>query len=1239
MKKTTLKRCNPLFFFFILLFICYSTTSSAQCSGTICGPNLIPNPSFEIPTSLCVGGAHHYLHTDKSPVQDWYGVTTSYGAKSGSNPDNFNDNCLGNGANSTVTCGAGTGSVGFYTTGGREYVQAKLNTPLIAGHRYCFSIKVRSFYLKGENDGLGAWFHNKGKIDIETMNNGSTFLGPGSLLNATPQIQNTGLITGTCKTVSGTFCAQGGESWVVLGNFKSDANTDYDIAGFLIVDDVSLKENNCLTITNITSTADSVCPGSCATLTANPSGGSGTYTYLWSTGETTKSIKACPTVSPAKYKCTVSSSVGCSATITVADSFTLYFKPYVPSPTITTSGTTTICTNDSVTLTSSVAPNYLWSPGGKTTQSIKVGTSGVYTVTVKHPVSACNTTSASITVTVNTLPVLNVSGATNTPSSCDMNDGSLKGVTATGAPTLTYSWNSNPVQTTPDLIGVGAGTYVLTVTDGNGCKKTISAIITNKQSPPAPTLKAVSATICVGTSTILYVSGADATFKYDWKGPGGNTISTNDSVFINNAQLSDDGVYKVTATKFGCSGASTDLKLTVNALPKIDTTTMVSHQTSCGLKDGSVTGIKVTGVPVLKYSWDGGPSTTNTPDLTGAGIGTHTLTVTDGNGCMEKTTAKVWNKDTPDSATVKATSSTICEGLKTVLYVNPSDPSITYTWKTPSGGTVINDSIILDPVKLTDGGTYTITATKSNCPSEPAHATLVVNRAPDHEKITLSNNVICEGDTVTINAANPKPGVSYNVYTTATGNTPIGTTPLKIFPSVTTKYYMEAKSSSGCSQLTERDTATIHVYTAPIIPPPIASNSTICEGKSTVINVQNPATGGVVYNVYDALTGGKLLGQTPLTITLVKTTTMYVEAVTTKGCKQITGRQPITITVNPTPAGPKIAVENPTGNYICDGLTAKLISSIPTGIKWSTGETTPSILVKKAGTYTVYYTDANGCASLQDSVQITIKTPPKVDASNYIVDTVRCNATIGGIHGVVVNNGTAPYTYKWYETSNPGTTVGNDLVLQGVPSGKYTLIVTDKNGCQAKLSDVFIPTKGGIIAHLSGNPTTGFLPLNVDLTTKTSGVGKVIDYVWVLDGRLLGTTDSKTNTYAIKNLPYGDHVVQVTVRDSNGCKSVDYLPIFVNTPVKVSDVNIFTPNNDGHNDVLIFPLEGIKALQGKIYDRWGLKMFEWNDPEKGWDGKVESGEAAPEGTYYYILTYIDYYDNTHTKAGCVQLMR
>ncbi len=1243
--STLLQRFNSILFLFLLTISLHN--AKAQCTGTTCGSNLVPNPGFELTTTYC-GSGDGELYTDISPVQDWFGTRSSTSTNSQDlvGADYYNVNCPSSDNGPRCNASDGDGSVAIYIkhlgSSARESIQAKLKAPLKKGHMYCISMKVFTTWSGVETDGLGAWVHNKGKIDVNTMNGGSSFLGAGTLLNAKPQVENDPgvMFTNNCRIFSKTFCADGGEDWIMISNFRKDADTYLNkFPGIIRIDNVSLQEVNCLTISSITASADSVCPGSCADLTANATGGNGTYTYLWSTGETTKKITVCPTVTGTKYTCIVNSSVGCAAFVQATDSVTIHFKAFIPAPTITVTGTPTMCTGDSVILTSSTAPSYKWNTN-QTTKSIVVKTSGIYTVTVKHPVSGCNTASASVSVVVNTLPVLNLSGLINTSSSCDVKDGSLKGVVATGTPGFSYYWNSTPVQTTPDLVNVGPGVYTLTVTDGNGCKKSTTGTITNKPAPNPPTLQAASPAICVGTNTTLFVTGADPSYTYSWTDPSSNVISSSDIVYINNAQLKDGGVYKVTATKYGCTGASASLTLTVNPLPVIDTTTWISHQTSCGLKDGSITGIKVTGAPTLKYAWDGGPQTTTTPDLTGAGIGTHTLVVTDGKGCVQSTTGKVWNKYTPDSATVKSTSAVICEGLPTTLYVSPSDPTITYKWITPSKDTIINDSIILSNSKVKDAGTYTVTATKANCTSLESHSILIVNPAAISQKVTITKNIICEGDSTIIDAALHMPGITYNIYTQSSGGAPIGAAPLKVYPKVTTTYYMEATTGSNCRQLTARDTVTIIVNPAPVVQPPVASNAIICEGKSTTIDVLNPVA-GITYNVYSASTGGALLGQTPFTTSLVKTTTFYIEAQTIKGCVQTTGRIPITITVNPTPIGPKIWVQgtNNNPNHICDGLSAILTSSIPTGISWSTGATTASITVTKAGVYTVYYTDSHGCASLKDSVDIKINTPPKVDVSNYIVDTVRCNATIGGIHGIVINSGTAPYTYNWYEAGDPTKTVSTDLILQGVGSGKYTLVVTDNNGCKDQLSNVFIPTKGGIVAHLSSNPTTGFLPLDIVVTTGISGTGVPIDYVWSLNGHVLGTTDGKTNTYSIKGLPYGEHVIQVNVRDMNGCKSVDYLTIFVNTKIHFNDVNIFTPNGDGTNDILIFPTEGVKAMTGKIYDRWGLKLFEWSDMTTGWDGNTDSG-PAPDGTYYYIINYTDVYDApAHSASGFIELLR
>lgn len=87
---------------------------------------------------------------------------------------------------------------------------------------------------------------------------------------------------------------------------------------------------------------------------------------------------------------------------------------------------------------------------------------------------------------------------------------------------------------------------------------------------------------------------------------------------------------------------------------------------------------------------------------------------------------------------------------------------------------------------------------------------------------------------------------------------------------------------------------------------------------------------------------------------------------------------------------------------------------------------------------------------------------------------------------------------------------------------------------------------------------------------------------------------------------------------------------------KVCDKNLpntFTPNNDGINDILIFPLCS-NGLKTSIYNRWGNKIFETSSINIYWDGNTTLGEKCIDGTYYYCI-------ETKEKniKGFIQLIR
>ena len=64
--------------------------------------------------------------------------------------------------------------------------------------------------------------------------------------------------------------------------------------------------------------------------------------------------------------------------------------------------------------------------------------------------------------------------------------------------------------------------------------------------------------------------------------------------------------------------------------------------------------------------------------------------------------------------------------------------------------------------------------------------------------------------------------------------------------------------------------------------------------------------------------------------------------------------------------------------------------------------------------------------------------------------------------------------------------------------------------------------------------------------------------------------------------------------------------------------NVFTPNGDGTNDEFRVAYRSLKEFHCWVYNRWGMLVYQWSDPARGWDGTI-NGQPAPEGAYYYVI--------------------
>ncbi|WP_157454175.1 T9SS type B sorting domain-containing protein, partial [Crocinitomix catalasitica] len=106
-----------------------------------------------------------------------------------------------------------------------------------------------------------------------------------------------------------------------------------------------------------------------------------------------------------------------------------------------------------------------------------------------------------------------------------------------------------------------------------------------------------------------------------------------------------------------------------------------------------------------------------------------------------------------------------------------------------------------------------------------------------------------------------------------------------------------------------------------------------------------------------------------------------------------------------------------------------------------------------------------------------------------------------------------------------------------------------------------------------------------------------------------------------------DIEVCLVALNKNGCSDTLCKVINIYEPIKLDNVNIFTPNGDGLNDLFTFinHQASISEFSCVIVNRWGIKIHEMNDITDSWDGTDMSGSKCQDGVYFY--TYLATSDN------------
>ncbi|HOH84511.1 MAG TPA: gliding motility-associated C-terminal domain-containing protein, partial [Bacteroidales bacterium] len=84
-----------------------------------------------------------------------------------------------------------------------------------------------------------------------------------------------------------------------------------------------------------------------------------------------------------------------------------------------------------------------------------------------------------------------------------------------------------------------------------------------------------------------------------------------------------------------------------------------------------------------------------------------------------------------------------------------------------------------------------------------------------------------------------------------------------------------------------------------------------------------------------------------------------------------------------------------------------------------------------------------------------------------------------------------------------------------------------------------------------------------------------------------------------------------------------------------------TPDRDGNNEEFLVKGTGIlnSTFNMIIYDRWGKQVFQSNDVEKGWNGKINETTVADPAVFTWVVTYRDIDRKYHKYTGSLVLLR
>lgn len=927
--------------------------------------------------------------------------------------------------------------------------------------------------------------------------------------------------------------------------------------------------------------------------------------------------------------------------------------PIAPGITFTPA---TYCVGDAIVSPFVTTPNggstYTWYSDAGLTTPLTTGTTptnaqlgfssaagNVTTVFVTETSNSCESPATTITLTVNGLPTAEITGST---AICNGQSTNLNfNFTGTGPWNFQYSdgvttfpGNSATSSALVSVSPASTTTYTLiSVTDANCIGSIIGAsVIITVDAVPLTGLGVTTSLspVCSGGSSTVDVAASEVGVSYQLRNNADNSLigssmpGTGATLPLPTGALSATTTFNVLALRGACAPVQLTTTVTVNVVGAIDASVNVSPQapavctgTSTNIQiSNSETGVNyqlrnnaddsLIGVPVA-----GTGATINLPtgNLT-SGI-TFNVLASNGTCSIELTNLATVNVDiNPNPAlSVTGPAATLCVGGSTTIDIANSEVGVSYQLRNDADDSLIGSAImgtgttlLLPTGSLSAPITFNILATGGVCVPVELLSTVLVNVAGSVNlglSVTAQSNTLCSGNGTLIQIANSEVGVDYQLRddsdNSLVGSSVAGTGGTLDLPTgnLTSSITFNVLASTITCAAPLTTTVAITVNPAPAVGLTVTAQSgIICFGTSTAVQVANSEV-GVSYQLRDNVTnnaiGSPVVG-TGSTLSLstgalTANSTFNVLATIGSCSNQLTTVVSVTVL--------------PSGDPLCAPLNnCATVIITPVTTLATCGAAVPD------GTVTFDIVPATPVVNLI-GVKIEIDGPVQATQFNNFKFTA-------------LPAGTYDYTVTYGDDTNPAC----------IKTGLFTI---DPTGVPDLVDFDIASTTYDCLINSGNAVLTGFMgSANTDFTFTVFDNGNVVQ-----DGTI--TKDqAASDAFTITGLALGSYQIQLSQNQSgvNGCvgsvTSVFY-DLDMSEPTGGCGLfvpNVFTPNGDGSNDLLV-----IRNLPANsklvITNRWGKEVFSASDYKNDWTG----GEIA-DGIYYYTLS-----TDSQAYKGWIEILR